>query len=200
MEDACIEENASRFSQCNDTPPMVEPLFSDLGYLADTPEAEAILKGAYRAPVGTDPYARLLLDELKMPDNVINHPMPQTEITHDANRRSWAKQKDVVSSEPNGLTFSHYKAGAQNSVINEFDAMLRNLPYKYGFSPSHWQEITDIAILKKAGVYDVEKIENHHSHGRSLQHEQQTTWSRSHGPCRVFEKLTPRTIWQPEKT
>ena len=137
---------------------MVEPLLSDLGYLADTPEAEVILKGTYRAPVGTDPYARLLLDELKMPDNVINNPMPQTEITPNANRRSWAKQKEVVSSEPNGLTFSHYKAGAQNSVINEFDAMLRNLPYKYGFSPSHWQEITDIAILKKAGVYDVEKM------------------------------------------
>ena len=158
MEDACIEENESRFSQCEDTPPMIEPLVSDLGYLADTPEAEAILNGTYQAPTGTDPYARLLLEELKMPDNVINNPMLQTDVTPEANKRAWAKQKEVVSSEPNGLTFSHYKAGAQDPVINEFDAMLRNLPYKYGFSPSHWQEITDIAILKKAGVYDVEKM------------------------------------------
>ena len=107
MEDAGIEEKTSCFSQFEDTPPMVEPLVSDLGYLTDTPQAEAVLNGTYRVPTGTELYARLLLEELKMPDNVINNPIPQTDVTPEANKRAWTKQKEVVSSKPNSLTFSH---------------------------------------------------------------------------------------------
>ena len=33
---------------------------------------------------------------------------------------------------------------------------MRSLPYQYGFSPHNWQTISDVEILKKAGVYDIE--------------------------------------------
>jgi hypothetical protein len=33
---------------------------------------------------------------------------------------------------------------------------LPQLPYRLGFSPEAWQTITDVEILKKAGIYDVE--------------------------------------------
>jgi hypothetical protein len=36
MEDACIAKNTARFSQAESTPPMTEPLVTDLGYLAET--------------------------------------------------------------------------------------------------------------------------------------------------------------------
>jgi hypothetical protein len=39
-----------------------------------------------------------------------------------------------------------------------FNATLRSLPAEHGFSPTAWQNITDVQILKKAGVYDVEKM------------------------------------------
>ena len=35
---------------------------------------------------------------------------------------------------------------------------MRSLPQQYGFSPILWQNITDVEILKKAGVYDIEKM------------------------------------------
>ena len=73
--------------------------------------------------------------------------------------QAWTKQKEAISSEPEGLTFSHYKAGAQDESINHFNALLRCLPYKYCFSPSHWQEITDVEILKNPGVYDIDKMQ-----------------------------------------
>ena len=158
IEDACIAENDSRFSQSEGTPPMIEPLLTDLGYLADTPEAAAILEGSYIPPPETDKYAILFLQELRMPENVRNNPMSDVEVTPERNKAAWSKQKEAVSSEPAGLTFSHYKAGAQDAAINRFDALLRCLPYKYGFSPQHWQEITDVEILKKAGVYDIDKM------------------------------------------
>lgn len=158
MEEACIAENISRFTQSEDTPPMIEPLLSDLGYLADTPEAESILNGTYQPPAGVDYYAKLFLRELRMPENVRRNPMTSTTVTPAANKHAWLKQKESVSADPDGLSFSHYKAGAHDDDINRFDSSLRSLPYAYGFSPRHWQSITDVEILKKAGVYDIDKM------------------------------------------
>ena len=42
--------------------------------------------------------------------------------------------------------------------LSQFDALLRSLPMQYGFTPQAWMYITDVAILKKAGLYDVEKM------------------------------------------
>jgi hypothetical protein len=50
----------------------------------------------------------------------------------------------------------HYAAGAEDSDLNEIDTLFRQLPYQHGFSPESWRIITDVEILKKAGVYDVE--------------------------------------------
>jgi hypothetical protein len=158
IEIACIHENDSRFSQSENTPPMTEPLLSELGLFADTEQAQQILDGTYECPLGTDKYAALLIQELRMPANVIDNPVPITEITPESNRIGWNKQKETVSSDPYGLSFSHYKAAVQDDELNKFDSFLRNLPYKYGFSPSHWQNITDVEILKKAGVYDIDKM------------------------------------------
>jgi hypothetical protein len=54
IEDVCITENESRFSQSETTPPMMEALLSELGYLADGPAIEDILNGTYIPPDGTD--------------------------------------------------------------------------------------------------------------------------------------------------
>jgi hypothetical protein len=158
MEDACIDENIAWFSQSHDTPPMTEPLVSDLGYLADTPESQSILDGTYIPPPGVNFYARLLLRELRMPDNMRLSPMTAVSVTPASNRQAWKRQKEAVSSEPDGLTYSHYIAGSQDDAINQFDALMRSLPYEFGFSPTHWQSITDVEILKKAGVYDIDKM------------------------------------------
>jgi hypothetical protein len=50
----------------------------------------------------------------------------------------------------------HYNAGSQDDTINAVDTLLRQLPYQHGFSPDSWKSLTDVEILKKAGVYDVE--------------------------------------------
>jgi hypothetical protein len=50
--------NAARFRLMEDTPPMTEPLLSDLGYLADTDAAAQILDGTYICPQGTNAYMR----------------------------------------------------------------------------------------------------------------------------------------------
>ena len=112
MEDACISENTMRFSQAESTPPMVEPLVSDLGYLADTDAAEIILNGTYEIPADLDPYAALLIHELRMPESLRRQPLIPSVVTTADHVAGWKKQKETISADPDGLTFSHYNAGA----------------------------------------------------------------------------------------
>jgi hypothetical protein len=52
----------------------------------------------------------------------------------------------------------HYVVGGEDPELNEIDTFMGQLPYRFGFSPDSWQKITDVEILKRIGVYDVEKM------------------------------------------
>ena len=158
IEQACINENKARFSQLQGTPFTVEPLLSEIGLLADTEAAQEVLEGTWSPPEGTDIYTRLLLQEMKMPDVLrVATPMVSS-ISVDDHIQGWEKQKEQISSAPEGLHFGHYKAGISDEDIAEFDAIMRSLPYEHGFAPDVWKGIVDVEILKKAGVYDIEKM------------------------------------------
>jgi hypothetical protein len=49
----------------------------------------------------------------------------------------------------------HPIASCEDQELNSIDSLFRALPYHHGFSPDSWQTITDVEILKKAGIYDV---------------------------------------------
>ena len=72
--------------------------------------------------------------------------------------KGWKHQKENTGSDVNGLTFSHYIVACKDQEIAEFDANIRSMPYKYGFAPTNWLQITDVEILKKLGVYDIKKM------------------------------------------
>ena len=161
MERACFEENESRFSQSDMTPPMVSPILDELGILGDTDAIEQILEGNYVAPEGTDPYMKELLEEMRMPAAIRNSVQAEgtisTTISAAENKSGWKKRK-IASAESTGLTMDHYAAGCEDPDLNAMDTIFRQLPYHHGFSPDSWQTITDVEILKKSGVYDVEKM------------------------------------------
>jgi hypothetical protein len=157
MEHACMIENEDRFSQSSDTPFMTQPLLSDFGYLADTAFTEQILQGTYQVPTDTDKYAALLLKELQKIDSSKIPSIPTT-LTVEEHIDAWKKQKEMTSSEPSGLTFSHYKAASEDRSLATFDTALRSIPYQYGFAPAQWKQMTDVELLKKANVYDVTKM------------------------------------------
>jgi hypothetical protein len=67
IKDGCINETQLKYSQTSQTPPMTAPLLQDIGYLANTPQAQQILDGTYQPPPSTDPFAVKFLEELRMP-------------------------------------------------------------------------------------------------------------------------------------
>ena len=156
IEDACICENKQRFFQSSNTPFMISPLLDDFGYLADTAAADQVLNGTYQPPDGTDQYAKLLLDQLYIPWEVTKMVPISVDISTKEHKQSWKKQNERTLSEPTGLSFNHYKAASQDPLLADFDATMQNIPYAKGFAPKLWQNITDVKILKKVEVYDID--------------------------------------------
>ena len=159
MELACFEENETRFSQSEQTPPMLSPTLDELGMLGDTDAIEQILLGNYVSPAGTDQYMSELLEEMRMPQSILKtvqeDGLISTIISEEENKSGWKKRR-LASAEASGLTMDHHAAGCEDPYLNEIDTLFRQLPYHHGFSPVPWQRITDVEILKKSGVYDVE--------------------------------------------
>ena len=76
VEQACMEENQQRFRQANETPFMKSPLAEEFGYLGIGENARAVLEGTYSPPSGTNKYATMLLEQLKIPNCIQSDPLP----------------------------------------------------------------------------------------------------------------------------
>lgn len=156
---AFINENVKKFTQTRDTSLNKEPLSTILGEFGETTAVDQILEGKFTSPQDMDPLVSEFLEVLAWPENVkerMNHKNNGIETKMHVD--GWKKQKEGISAEPSNLSFSHYKAAINNEVIVETDAMFRSLPFQFGFSPKEWEIITDVQILKKAGIYHVEKM------------------------------------------
>jgi hypothetical protein len=70
VEQACMDENEQRFRQANNTPFMKSPLVEEFGYLGIGEKAREVLEGTYTPPPGTNKYAAMLLEQLKIPDRI----------------------------------------------------------------------------------------------------------------------------------
>jgi len=158
MIDAMRASNLNRQQQCLGTPSMSAPFITDFGYLADTPAALEVISGSYTSPPGMDTYLAELLDVMAMPDSIRALGPLSLTINPEENRKAWNSQSAKTAGKPTCPSFSHYKAAALDSSLNEIDTLLRSLPLTVGFSPKAWQIITDVEILKKPGVYHVDKM------------------------------------------
>ena len=56
------------------------------------------------------------------------------------------------------MHFGSLMAGAQSDLIAEFDATMTNIPLISGYSPERWRQAIDAILLKKQGLYLVEKL------------------------------------------
>ena len=149
-------ENQTRFLQAKNTPFLSPPLLEEVGLLGNSDAAEKILKGTYHHQDlhhMTNEYIKFL----KMPSHIKTN---ETLKTFDINEhiKGWKKAKETTASEPHRLSFSHYKAAINHPDLAAFDYILREIPFRTGFSPKPWQLITDLQIYKKNMEIDVESM------------------------------------------
>ena len=63
-----------------------------------------------------------------------------------------------MASKPLALSHGHYETAVFDPNLNEYDCMMRTSPLEFGLAPSQWLSITDIEILKKAGVLEIDDM------------------------------------------
>jgi hypothetical protein len=105
-----------------------------------------------------DQYTREFILALKMPASIRQAPPLNMSVTLKDHIGAWRRQSEWTASEPHGLSFSHYKSVLQDKHLTRMDVRMRSLPLEVGFIPDEWKQITDVEILKKSGVYHVDKM------------------------------------------
>ena len=108
-----------RQHQCQqDTPFLVDPFLSQLGYMANTQAAQDIINGCFDIPAGTDPYAAELIGALAIPDYIqALGPVP-LHISLEENTMAWKSQKERTGSEPSSPSFARFKCCTITPELN----------------------------------------------------------------------------------
>jgi exonuclease III len=152
VEDAIIQENKSKYHQTeNYCPFLEEPLLSDFGQYGEGKGTEQVLNGTYECHESIDEYTRDYLRLCKRTNSLTN----QERSTEDF-KTSWKKIDEKTSSRH--LHFGHFKAACSNELNILVHYVLAEIPFRSGYSPKRWQTATNVMILKKSGVFDVNKL------------------------------------------
>ena len=133
-----------------------EPLLSALGVLANTESAEQILQGSFEVPPELDPHTKAIIGLLQRPPTNKCLDITAFHMTADKIAKAWKRRRPNTQGEPTGLSFLHHIVGVHHPIIAEVDAALHSAPQEVGFAPACWLTMTDVELLKKPGVFDVE--------------------------------------------
>jgi hypothetical protein len=119
MERACFGENDCRFSQSEPTPPMQKSALEELGILGNFDAVEETLAGDHVPPVGTDKQLTELLEEMRVPKDVLESLKkdgPISTVVSEAENKSGWKKRKLASADSSGLSVEHHAAGCEDRV------------------------------------------------------------------------------------
>jgi exonuclease III len=153
MEKCIINENRDKYHQTENTCPFLQyPMRVHFGEYGEGPASDQVLNGTYTLPPQTTPETKEYIKQCQLKD------IPQTSLprTFGEYKRSWVKMRENTGT--NGHHFGHYKAGMRNDLVAMVHFALAEIPFRTGYSPSRWKECTNLMILKKAGLFNVDKL------------------------------------------
>ena len=146
-------ENVQKYHQTEATCPFFsKQLRHDLGNLADGPCVDQVLNGSYIPARYIDRFTKTFLTSCKQRPN-------SGTLLHRSKvdfQSSWGKMKEKTSSR--NLHFGHFKTGVRNEELLSLHYQLAEIPFRTGYSPKRWQKATQLMILKKLGLIDVQKL------------------------------------------
>lgn len=154
MEALILEENEKKYHQTENWCPLLSgQLLEDIGILGDGPAVESILSGTYECPDGTPEVVRLWLENLVIKDD--EHTLDTLQSFRDY-RKGWQYAKEFTSS--GELHFGHFKAEAEHDMLAWSNYVMAGIPRVTGITPDRWKRGTDVMLLKKEGLFLLEKL------------------------------------------
>ena len=155
VEKTIMEVNMAKYSQARSTPFLTEPLASMVGPLGLSQGADEILQGSFQTPAEVPTPTRRVIQQLQRPTQVKDFP---NYIPTDTYQSYWTKAREFTAAGPSGLHFGHLRAGATDDEVAAFEASMNSIPMMTGYSPTRWKKGIDAMLLKKQGVFQVDKL------------------------------------------
>ena len=152
VEQKIMENNENRFRLTENTPPMNEPLLSNLGFLSDTDAAKRILNGTYICPEGVDAYTKNFIASLQITAPIDPADFIPNTVSLQDYQVHWKWSKECTSSSISGLHFGHWKAAAESNFLSKLHALFTDIIISTGYSPIQWQQGLLVMLEKKKGV------------------------------------------------
>ena len=154
MEAMIIEENEKKYHQTKQRCPLLTgQLLEDIGLLGDGPRVDNILNGTYKCPEDTPEVVKMWLENIAIPnqDNR-THTLQSLRSYHNG----WKLAKEYTSS--GVLHFGHFKAEAEHDMLAWSNYVMAGIPRVTGLVPTRWKRGTDVMLLKKEGLFLLEKL------------------------------------------
>ncbi len=155
LERAIIAENTKKYHQTEKTCPFIydATLRSDFGDMGEGPATQQLFQGTYNIPTHLDKYTKAYL---RVCQQNRNHLPAQFERTEQDYKLSWEKMDERISSRR--LHFGHFKAACKHESIINAHYKMAEIPFRTGYAPERWKNATNVMILKKAGLYDIDRL------------------------------------------
>jgi hypothetical protein len=153
LEQSILQENERKYHQTEGQCPLMENFMLDhLGTMATTPAASQIVQGSYKIPSTVGKATRNFLKACQRPKDF---KLPEFDhCSKDQYIRAWRKARESTGS--GKLHFGHWKSGIKDEQVAHMQWLITFLPGK--FSPISWRQATDVMILKKSGVLNIERL------------------------------------------
>ena len=122
-------ENEVRFTNCLRASQFVtdDVLQEAVGFLCEGHAVDEILAGTYDIPAHLQPYTKMFLEFLQMPDKIKNNTTGKPHLSQEDHNKGWRKARESTASEPTTLDFSHYMCAAYDEALAAMDATLREV-------------------------------------------------------------------------
>jgi hypothetical protein len=124
MEQRIMENNSRWFCLMESTPPMQEPLVSQLGYLGNTEAASQILNGTYVCPPELETETQLFILALRVTSPTMMASKVSTLVTKEDFKSYWKHARERTSSLLSNIHFRHYKASTKSDYVSEIHALM----------------------------------------------------------------------------
>lgn len=148
-----------RFALAESAPVTHSSLQQEVGFLADTEFALALVTGSTPIPADIDQSTTLVIEEMQRLWKTKGQERFQAfRISPSDYRHFWKNVKESTSSSISGVHFGLYKAAMQSDVITDYLANKISVTGSYGCPPTRWSCGLQVMLEKVAGVALVNKL------------------------------------------
>ena len=118
---------------------------STVGFMAEKPGAEQILRGHIPEILSQDTHIKEFLEQLRRP---LLQSQISSKITTSDFKAYWRKAKESTSSSISGLHFGHYKSAVDSPLLTAVHTMCSQLTINKGMTLRRWASGLSVILEK----------------------------------------------------